>query len=74
MQLVLFTIHHRFLVSPTERDVTLAITSDDFEGDEHGTITVTIEAEKIKDMTLREIEALAIERATFLLREQTANV
>ena len=67
VQLIFWKLTHRFGVYSNTVEVTLACTDSGFKDHEHGEITVTVEAENIKTMTLAEIELLAIARATEII-------
>lgn len=67
MQLVFWKLVHRFRAYQNTIEVTLACDSSDFKDHEGGEITVTIEAENIKNMTIAEIESLAVARASALI-------
>ncbi len=68
MKFVLSRVMHRFLALPNQVEVSLACTSDGFKDMEGGEITVVVQADNIKSMSLAEIERLAVERAAALIK------
>lgn len=67
MKFALLNIHHAFLSTPNQLDVTLAIVSVQTELTDSARISVIIEADNVKQLTIGEIEQLAIARAEKLL-------
>lgn len=67
MKLLLWQIQHRFQAYPHTLEVTLAMDSAEFRSNEIGKITVTIDADNLKNLTLAEIESRAIARATIMI-------
>lgn len=68
MKFVLHRLNHRFLALPNQVEVSLACVSDSFKDMEAGEVTVVVQADDIKSMSLAEIERLAVERASVLIK------
>ena len=67
MNFKIYKIDHRFLSKPTEIEVHLALLSDKFKDQEAASITVILQNDNLKELTLSAIEEKAILRAKEVL-------